>query len=431
MMKRQVWCVRAVAALVLVGMWQTAKAEEAVDTLETLAARVARLESQATAPGIPLHASWQNGMRLQSEDGNIQIRIGGRVQADFSGTSAESALEDAVGEIPSSGSTFRRGRLYVGGSFYKDTIFNVEYEFAGGDSKFLTTFLGVRNIPYLGTIRVGRLLEYYSLEQLSGNSFHTFMERGLSAAFNQYWGNGIGIQNSVLDGLGTWAVGALMTTDNYGRTSSDSEYNVSARLTAAPVYQDNGRTWLHLGVAGLQRRPENKEYRISSRPESSTVRSLVNTGVLSSDRVNLTGLELAATHGPFSVQSEWHNAQVDLLDSPDARHADLSGFYVYASYFLTGEHRTYSRANGTFGRVSPRSNFGGEGHGLGAWELAVRYSELDLNDGPVAGGHLRDGTVGINWYLNPNARVMFNYVRADLKDAGHVDIAQTRIQFDF
>jgi phosphate-selective porin OprO and OprP len=69
--------------------------------------------------------------------------------------------------------------------------------------------------------------------------------------------------------------------------------------------------------------------------------------------------------------------------------------------------------------VRPRENFflarGGDGahsvqHGLGAWEVAIRYSQVDLNSGNVEGGTLRDLTFGLNWYLDPNCRFLWNYL---------------------
>jgi phosphate-selective porin OprO/OprP len=52
--------------------------------------------------------------------------------------------------------------------------------------------------------------------------------------------------------------------------------------------------------------------------------------------------------------------------------------------------------------------------GLGAFELALRYDHIDLSDTPVAarvGNKASSLTLGLNWYFNPYAKLMFNWVR--------------------
>ena len=58
------------------------------------------------------------------------------------------------------------------------------------------------------------------------------------------------------------------------------------------------------------------------------------------------------------------------------------------------------------GNIKPRSPYG-------ALELAIRYSELDLDDGTVLGGRERDWTAGVNWYLNRYLKLQANYVHAN------------------
>ena len=66
-----------------------------------------------------------------------------------------------------------------------------------------------------------------------------------------------------------------------------------------------------------------------------------------------------------------------------------------------------------------------------ACQAAVRYSHLDLNDEDVFGGRENNVTVGLNWHLFSNARVMFNYVYGRVYSSGDVNGAQTRFQIDF
>lgn len=89
----------------------------------------------------------------------------------------------------------------------------------------------------------------------------------------------------------------------------------------------------------------------------------------------------------------------------------LHGGYSQIGYFLTGEHRPYDRKSGQIDRVIPFQNFYWCG-GTGAWELAARCSYLDLTSGPVLGGDMQNLTVGLNWYVNPHCKCVFNYIHA-------------------
>lgn len=85
---------------------------------------------------------------------------------------------------------------------------------------------------------------------------------------------------------------------------------------------------------------------------------------------------------------------------------DFNGWYVFGSWFVTGEHRRYNAKKGTFKQIRPKSKYG-------ALELAVRYSDVDLQDKTVTGGEENDVTPGVNWYLNRYLRFMANYVRVN------------------
>jgi phosphate-selective porin len=95
--------------------------------------------------------------------------------------------------------------------------------------------------------------------------------------------------------------------------------------------------------------------------------------------------------------------------------APLATIDKMALYFLTGEHREYDRHGAKFERVVPNKNFDVARcrpvRGLGA-----RYGVLDLNGGVVQGGYIQDLTLGLNWFINPNAKMQFNYVVEDVRN---------------
>lgn len=97
------------------------------------------------------------------------------------------------------------------------------------------------------------------------------------------------------------------------------------------------------------------------------------------------------------------------------------GYYVQALYFLTGEHRPYARtalhgSGAAPTRVVPfRNFFWVPGHGCpnpfssGAWQVGARYSYNDLSNHGIFGGQINEVTLGLNWFLNPNAKIQWNY----------------------
>lgn len=84
-------------------------------------------------------------------------------------------------------------------------------------------------------------------------------------------------------------------------------------------------------------------------------------------------------------------------------------------------------------------NFGsteGKGRsGAGAWEVAARFSWLDLTDNGVKGGQIQDYTGGVHWYWDPYTKMVFNYVHATAQASGaaqtQTDMFGIRAQLDF
>jgi phosphate-selective porin OprO and OprP len=290
-------------------------------------------------------------------------------------------------------------------------------------------------IPIIGRLQAGHFKEPIGLEVLTSSRFLTFMERATPMeAFIPERNIGVMVSRPLLGERMTYAVGAFTDTDSLGRVSEiDGNWRASARATGVPWYDEGakGSRLVHLGVSGSYVDPIDDAARFRSRPEAHLAPRFVDTGAITGvDHSSLVGAEAALVFGPFSAQAEYVHTWV----SAPGETMGFDGFYAFASWFITGENRVYKRSTGTFDRVVPRKNATFADGGIGAWEIALRYSHLDLNNDGVNGGRLNDITAGVNWYLNPNAKLQVNYVHA-MVDRGEVDadaqIVQGRIAIDF
>lgn len=388
---------------------------------------------------------WKDGINVNRNDGAFKVKLGGRIHLDWGFASGDSALDrnEANGvyggnTLDGNGVEFRRARLYLSGTLWEEYLFKAQYDFAGGDADWKDVYMGKKNIPVLGTLLVGQMHEPFSLEELTSSNYITFLERSLpTGAFAPSRKTGIRASNTLYDSNMTWALGVF-----YGDTDDDGDSNfddidntdLTVRVTGIPIYNNEGEQLLHLGLGySYQIRDEGEtEVRYRNRPEfHMTDVRLVDTGSFDADSVNLLNPELALAWGPYSLQGEYYWTSVDSTVADDPT---FQGAYLYGSWFITGEHRPYSKSSGKFSRVKPNNNF--IGGGSGAWEIAARWSWLDLTDSNISGGDQNDLTLGVNWYLNPNNRIMFNYVFADVDsrdsaEDGDADIFAMRFQADF
>ncbi|MCH7871080.1 MAG: porin [Planctomycetes bacterium] len=376
-----------------------------------------------------LRPYWKDGLRLDSIDGSVKLEIGGRIQHDYGYFAEDSGLERRLGDDFEDGTEFRRARLYFSGTIHDDLEFKAEYDFAGGDAEFKDVYLGFTKHPKFGNVRLGHFKEPFGLEALTSSNYITFLERSLAAFFAPLRNTGVMFHGTMNEERGSWAAGFFRQTDDFGDGQGGRDYNVTARLTALPVYEDKGRKLLHVGLAYTHQNYEDDMIRFRSRPEVNLSPRLVDTGAFSAEYGDLIGGEIAWVNGPLSLQAEYVHAFIEGRDSVigDPRFWAAS---IQASYFLTGEHRAYQTSTGSFDRIRPLHNYGKDG-GTGAWELAARLSYLNLNDRGVEGGRLRDLTLGVNWYLNPNVRTMWNYILADPSEGGDLNAFLWRLQVAF
>lgn len=357
----------------------------------------------AQDPGaVSLPGRYDGGYLIfQSADGAFQYWLDGRLQLDAAGYfGSENQL--------ASGTEIRRARLGVKTTLFRDWWTEIDVDFAENAVEIKDAWIGYVGLKN-SIIRLGNFKEPFSLEVLTSSKNITFMERSyadnlapsrtIGASFTR-WGRNWHVSGGVFGQEG----------GQFDETARDEGFALTGRATFAPVNTD-GRL-VHVGVSLSRRTPDADEgsdtnsVRFRARPETfvSQTRFLSTGRIRFTDHVAKYNAEAALVFGPFSVQGEYTAASVHRLE--DRATASFAGGYVQASMFLTGESRKYLVDEGEFDRVIPASRGG-------AWEVAARYSTLNLNDDDpevdIMGGMARNYTVGVTWYANTNIKWMLNY----------------------
>lgn len=400
------------------------------------------------------------------------------------------------------GTGFRRARLAVKGKVAEFTNYQIEMDFAtAGRPSFFDTYLEQGNMQYAGTVRAGQFCQPFSVDALTGFRNLTFLERSLPfLAFVPF--RRVGIQSTHLSededtqwGISVFRTGAFnnapLGDDRFATDFGDiGGYSTSMRATHLLWYDDiaKDRYLWHVGGSynfsqldandaigsGLPGNAGSPKpfYQAKTTPEFGTLGYpenaqnfgsavngtpiFVDTGRYEASYFNLFGLETLYQNGPLSITSEYMATLVESAVGP----IFYQGAYIQAGYRLTGEHRVYDKKNGTLGKIVPFTDFIPLDRagvcGWGAWEMAFRWSVVDLRNPDNLSGHyynaatnsftgatpanngqgvLNDSTIGLTWFLNVHSKLQFNWIHAmlenDAKGWSTAELFVTRIQVDF
>ncbi len=380
----------------------------------------------------PFSIKWDKGFKVENKDKALKFKFGGRVMVDNAFMQQDSDLNTRFGKLTTKNAVeIRRARLFFSGNVYNNIEFKLDLGFGGGEVALKDVYIGIKDIPVIGTLRVGNVKEPFRFEMLTSSKYITFMERSLISDYSPTRNNGILLFNEFNNNkIGVQA--GLFRNAN-GKTANDEKANdgyvFTGRITGLPINNVGKKQLLHLGLGYSHRVSDVKEYAISSRPEAhlSGIKYINTNTIENVDNVNLVNIETVYTKGAFIAQAEYLTAKVNANTT-----YNFASYYAQVSYFLTGEHKEYKSSYSGFNRLKPKNNFGSkENKGIGAWEVALRYSNSDFNNKDILGGEQTDITLGLNWYLNPVTRIMLNNVFADVKDSGKANIFQIRLQLDF
>ena len=375
---------------------------------------------------------------IASADGAQKFAIRTVVQFD-------AAAYDQANNVPgandlNSGTNFRRARLAIEGSFAKDWNYNLTGEFGGSGTE--AAQLNQAYVEYVGwkpfgadttvRLRIGGWATPTGLEDATSNTEALFLERAAVAELVRNIAGGDGRSGvGVIANGERWYASAVFTGAQVGATGEfDEQAGYLARVAFNPL---GSKTWgVHVG-ANLQGvltpadtgagAVKTTILRLRERPELRVDGTrLVDTGNINANGATAYGGELGAFYKNVQVSGEAFKIDVDRIG---AFNPTFRGWYVQGAWTLTGESHTWSSANGGFKGIKPAKPFKPDANAWGAFELAGRYSVLDLDSheglaraaapaGGIRGGEQRITTAGVNWYPNSVFRFQAQYQHIDV-----------------
>lgn len=413
------------------------------------------------------------GLRFESNDGNFKAKMGGRLQLDsqVAWNDQKSGDMNHPNTSIASSTGFRRARLYLEGTVYKDFDYRFEYDFArgNGSSTAGVTDAFVRYMHFKPfSITLGQQNEGKSLESVTSNNYMPFIERSLpnNALIESYSKYQVGItaqdygkiggSTDSIGGLPWFLNGGILTEtlgSGFGDTSNNSangalavnnnilgignanrnnfsgniSYQIVGRGALMP-YKDKEGNLLHTGVWGSWRDVNNNYnpdgtfrnggWAFQSQPDTPVDRTnWISTGNLTSGKRNAVGSHAVSSLSMFGAElagvagSFWGQAEYmqSTISGYGYDNDTIRGYSVEGGVFLTGETKPWNEKQAAWARLHPKQNFNFNG-GWGALELAARFDLMDMNTKNISGGSMDIGTLGVNWYLNPHIRLMNNFV---------------------
>src|SRR3984893_9730543 len=451
------------------------QAREAADQARQDAAKAATAEARATqaaaqaqaaaaappAAAAPGFAGFKVGMpegrpTIASADGSMSFAIGGLWQIDMGGYFQNPSPTTQFPQLTTPGVNLRRGRLYFVAK-YDDFRVNITPDFGGSPDG--TPTLYEANVNYTGikpvTATVGYTHPFVSLEDATYPGNLLFLERpsiiniersvaagiqraslGANAATEDYFASAyvtgplFGAQRTtLLNGEQVGLIGRLAT-----RPYHDDDWNLHAefdgQMALHPNVNANGRPGVSRTTVTLEDFPEQ---RIDFNP-------LVSTGPLSARSANVYGGALGASWRNFLLQGEYYQISLNQSRLPGVPSPRLgfNGGYVEGGWVMTGEPIPYDIARAAWTRPKVYHPFSLEDGGIGAWELAARYSTVSLDSnvvpgvpqsvtGGIYGGQQQIAALALSWYPNDWLRFMLQFQYVDvskLNSAGTVQIGQ-------
>ncbi len=350
---------------------------------------------------VPGFSEWRHGIYYwRSEDGEFAGRFDGR--AFLNGA----YFFENNSDVFSNGTHLRKARFAIKMLMWKNWYTEWDFDFTDGEPEvkdMYVAYVGFKN----SYTKFGHFKVPYGLEILTSSRYIPFPERYYGAlAFKMHrrmaiehgrWGENWNVRASVF--------GQTFAGDPKNKTKNETGGGAALRVAYAPINNDD--MILHVGGSTVWERPDDESWKVKYNAEPETKigdYEIVEAKIKDTNHDFRYGLEGAFVYKNFHLQGEYQ--WVTVSRNNGLADASFNSSYVYLLWDINGGHRKWDNEQGEFGQYFPDPN-----SKWGAWELAFRYSYIDLSDedANILGGVAANYTFGINWYPNANIVWQLNY----------------------
>lgn len=359
---------------------------------------------EAASPPKPYQpVAWKNGLQYESEDGNVQFRIGGYFQADGD------FFVDDTQELATDTFFIRRGRLILDGSFWKRFDFRFSPDFGQGKMTLFDAYLDMK-LSDAFRLRMGKARAPLGLERQQSATNITMVERALPTNLVPVRDLGLQAQGDFAHGALSYAAGVFNGVPDAvnGDTDTDDGKDGAARIFARPFKNSSvaGLQGLGFGVAGSY---GNAAGVLSVYKTTGLVTffQYLTTSAADGRRTRVNPMAYYYV-GPFGLMTEYVESAQEVRNGATLEDIRNRSYMATASWVISGEKVSYEG-------VVPDHPMGPVEGGRGALQLALRYNVLRVDelafptfaDPDVAAERASAWGLGVNWYLNDNVRFSF------------------------
>jgi phosphate-selective porin OprO/OprP len=385
-------------------------------------------EAATAAKTAPRISITDKGFTLASGDGANSVSIRGLAQLD-----SRLFFGDGGGVV-NNAFVLRRARLISEATFNKIYSFQLVSEFGGtGAPSVLDANLGIALGKAL-QFKFGKFKAPVGLELLQPDSWTFFNERSLVTNLVPNRDLGVQLGGSLKGGAIVYTAGVFNgVADGASSTNADfdNDKDVIGRVWLQPWRSDKTSPLQGLAfgaAASLGREKTATALTAGYKTDGQQTFFRYRSTVVADGQSWRVSPQAEYRSGPFGAVGEYVVSTVNVRPGPAGAKTELQNkaWQLAAGYVLTGENSSYTG-------VVPSQPFSWENGTWGAWEIAVRYANLKIDD--RAFPLLADPAVnaneasalgfGLSWYLSRTVRTTFDYYQT--RFANKVPASSTQI----